>query len=185
MTNLSFVRQVTAAALSVLLCSDLWAASSDTLAPRQRAIVAIAAHTANGDLNALERNLVEGLQAGLTVNEIKEELIQLYAYTGFPRSLNAIHTFMRVMDEHAKAGIKDPVGKEPSPAPANLNKDKYGAKVRAKLGGRTEIPPRPVISSLLPESTRSSKNISFATSSFATTSTLRAANWRPSARWAA
>lgn len=52
MTNLSFVRQVTAAALSVLLCSNLWAASSDTLAPRQRAIVAIAAHTANGDLNA-------------------------------------------------------------------------------------------------------------------------------------
>lgn len=141
MTNLSFVRQVTAAALSVLLCSNLWAASSDTLAPRQRAIVAIAAHTANGDLNALERNLVEGLQAGLTVNEIKEVLIQLYAYTGFPRSLNAIHTFMRVMDERAKAGIKDPVGKEPSPAPANLNKDEYGAKVRAKLGGRTEIPP--------------------------------------------
>lgn len=77
MTKLSFARQVTAAALSVLLCSNLWAASSDTLAPRQRAIVAIAAHTANGDLNALERNLVEGLQAGLTVNEIKEVLIQL------------------------------------------------------------------------------------------------------------
>lgn len=94
MTKLSFVRQVTVATLSVLLCSNLWAASSDTLAPRQRAIVAIAAHTANGDLTALERNLVEGLQAGLTVNGIKEVLIQLYAYTGFPRSLNAIHTFM-------------------------------------------------------------------------------------------
>lgn len=141
MTKLSFVRQVTVATLSVLLCSNLWAASSDTLAPRQRAIVAIAAHTANGDLTALERNLVEGLQAGLTVNEIKEVLIQLYAYTGFPRSLNAIHTFMRVMDERTKAGINDPDGKEPSPIPVNLNKDEYGAKVRAKLGGRTEIPP--------------------------------------------
>lgn len=53
MTKLSFVRQVTVATLSVLLCSNLWAASSDTLAPRQRAIVAIAAHTANGDLTAL------------------------------------------------------------------------------------------------------------------------------------
>lgn len=141
MTKLSFVRQVTVATLSVLLCSNLWAASSDTLAPRQRAIVAIAAHTANGDLTALERNLVEGLQAGLTVNEIKEVLIQLYAYTGFPRSLNAIHTFMRLMDERTKAGINDPDGKEPSPIPVNLNKDEYGVKVRAKLGGRTEIPP--------------------------------------------
>lgn len=84
---------------------------------------------------------MEGLQAGLTVNEIKEVLIQLYAYTGFPRSLNAIHTFMRVMDERTKAGINDPDGKEPSPIPVNLNKDEYGAKVRAKLGGRTEIPP--------------------------------------------
>lgn len=185
MTNLSFVRQVTAAALSVLLCSNLWAASSDTLAPRQRAIVAIAAHTANGDLNALERNLVEGLQAGLTVNEIKEVLIQLYAYTGFPRSLNAIHTFMRVMDERAKAGIKDPVGKNLRPLPPISTKTNTEPKSAPSWAVAPKFHLRPVISSLLPESTRSSKNISFATSSFATTSTLRAANWRPSARWAA
>lgn len=30
MTKLSFVRQVTVAILSVLLCSNLWVASSDT-----------------------------------------------------------------------------------------------------------------------------------------------------------
>ncbi|KJS29540.1 MAG: hypothetical protein VR64_20520 [Desulfatitalea sp. BRH_c12] len=38
--------------------------------------------------------LNQGLDAGLTVNEIKEILVQLYAYAGFPRSLNAIGTFM-------------------------------------------------------------------------------------------
>ena len=41
----------------------------------------------------------------------------------------------------ADAGIKDEIGREPSPVPAGINKDEYGAKVRAKLGGRTEIPP--------------------------------------------
>lgn len=42
-----------------------------------------------GKLNAA---LNQGLDAGLTINETKEILIQLYAYTGFPaasmRSMN-------------------------------------------------------------------------------------------------
>ena len=139
MTKHSFVQKLILAAACTALSTGLWAA--DELDARQRSIVAIASHTANGDLEALERNFAEGLKAGLTVNEIKEVLVQLYAYTGFPRSLNAIHCFMKVMDERQKAGIKDPVGKEPSPVPAGINKDEYGAKVRARLGGRDVIAP--------------------------------------------
>ena len=185
MTKLSFVRQVTVATLSVLLCSNLWAASSDTLAPCQRAIVAIAAHTANGDLTALERNLVEGLQAGLTVNEIKEVLIQLYAYTGFPRSLNAIHTFMRVMDERTKAGINDPDGKEPSPIPSISTKTNMGQKFVPSSAVVLRFRLRRAINFLHRELTRFSKSISFATSSFVTTSTHKAVSLQPSEPWAA
>lgn len=108
---------------------------------RQQSIVAISAYTANGDLDKLKPALVEGLEAGLTVNEIKEVLIQLYAYTGFPRSLNGIHTFMAVMDERQAKGIKDTVGREASPIPADINKDEYGAKTRAQLAGQAAIPP--------------------------------------------
>lgn len=108
---------------------------------RQQSIVAISAYTANGDLDKLKPALVEGLEAGLTVNEIKEVLIQLYAYTGFPRSLNGIHTFMAVMDERQAKGIKDTLGKEASPIPAGINKDKCGAKTRAQLAGQAAIPP--------------------------------------------
>jgi alkylhydroperoxidase/carboxymuconolactone decarboxylase family protein YurZ len=75
------------------------------------------------------------------VNEIKETLVHLYAYAGFPRSLNGIHTFMAVMDERQAKGIKDEMGKEASPVPADMNKDEYGAKVRAKLAGWETIPP--------------------------------------------
>ena len=61
--------------------------------------------------------------------------MHLYAYTGFPRSLNALSVFMEVMDERKTKGIKDIMGKEASPVPSDLNRNAYGAKVRAKLAG--------------------------------------------------
>jgi len=128
------------------------------LSAKQQSIVPIAAFTANGDMEKLKTALNEGLDAGSTVNEIKEILVQMYAYAGFPRSLNAIHTFMAVMDERQTKGIKDEVGKEASPLPADMNKDEYGAKVRARLAGQEVVPPpsgyqlfAPVIDTFLKE----------------------------------
>ena len=40
-----------------------------------------------------------------TVNEIKEILVNTYAYAGFPRVLNGINTYMVVLDK-AKARDK-------------------------------------------------------------------------------
>lgn len=125
---------------------------------KQQSIITISAYTANGDLEKLKTALNEGLDAGLTVSEIKEILVQLYAYTGFPRSLNGIHTFMAVIDDRQAKGIKDEPGKEASPLPGDLNRDEYGAKVRARLAGQETIPPAngyqlfaPVIDSYLKE----------------------------------
>ncbi|ATB70190.1 hypothetical protein SJPD1_2091 [Sulfurospirillum diekertiae] len=114
--------------------------SDITLTSRQKSIITISALTANGDLEKLKPALVKGLDAGLSVNEIKEILVHLYAYTGFPRSLNGINTFMTVMNERQAKGIKDIMGKEATPLPAHLNKDEYGARVRAELLGQKEIP---------------------------------------------
>ncbi len=111
------------------------------LSAKQKSIIPIAAFTANGDLEKLRTALSEGLASGLTVNEIKEILVQMYAYAGFPRSLNGINTFMTLMDERRANGIKDEIGKEASAVPAGMNKDEYGAKVRAKLAGQETIPP--------------------------------------------
>lgn len=111
------------------------------LSPRQQGIITIAAFTANGDMAKLKTSLNEGLDAGLTVNEIKEILVQMYAYAGFPRSLNGLGAFMAVMDERQAKGIKVVEGKDASPIPATLNRDEYGAQVRAQLGGLNKIPP--------------------------------------------
>lgn len=115
--------------------------NAQPLTPRQRGIVAIAGFTAKGDLDKLKRALHEGLDAGLSVNEIKEVLVQLYAYTGFPRSLNGINTFMTVVEERQAEGINDEAGPEASPIAADLDRDDYGARVRAQLAGVEEIPP--------------------------------------------
>ena len=132
--------------------------ANQALSAKQQRIIPIAAFTANGELEKLRTALHEGLDAGLTVNEIKEILVQMYAYAGFPRSLNGIHTFMAVMDERQAKGIKDAMGKEASPVPAHMNKDAYGAQVRARLAGQDVIPPpsgyqlfTPVIDTFLKE----------------------------------
>jgi len=110
------------------------------LSKKQQSIIPIAAFTANGDLDNLKIALEEGLAAGLTVNEIKEILVHLYAYTGFPRSLNGVNTFMAIMSERQTQGIEDEIGPEASSLPADMNKDEFGAKVRAKLAGWDTIP---------------------------------------------
>ncbi len=119
---------------------EVWAMEKNALSPRQQSIIAIAAFTANGELEKLEAALHEGLKNTVTVNEIKEVLVQAYAYAGFPRSLNGINTFMAVMEKRKASGITDEQGPEASPPPTNWNRDEYGANVRAKLAGMDSIP---------------------------------------------
>ena len=109
---------------------------NDALNQRQQSIITIAAFTADGDIERLKPALNKGLDDGLTVNEIKEVLVHLYAYVGFPRSLNGLSAFMQVMDERKAQGIEDSMGKEAGPLPPDFDRNEYGAKVRAKLAGR-------------------------------------------------
>lgn len=110
---------------------------------RQRSIATVAALTARGDLEKLKPALATGLDAGLTINELKEVLIQMYAYTGFPRSLNGLQTLITVTEERKKSGINDTLGKDATPLPADLDRDKYGEATRARITGR---PPAPATS---------------------------------------
>ncbi len=100
----------------------------------------ISALTAKGDLEQLREALNEGLDAGLTVNETKEVLVQLYAYCGFPRSLNGISTLMSVLDDRKKRGVTDVEGKTATPITGG---DKYerGRKALEKLTGQPQSKP--------------------------------------------
>lgn len=87
---------------------------SEALSVHQQAIVAVAAFAALGDISRLGTSLNAGLDAGLTISDAREVLVQLYAYAGFPRSLNALAELKRVVDERKANGKKDALGREPS-----------------------------------------------------------------------
>lgn len=105
--------------------------AKDVLNTKQKSIVMISSYVARGDVENLEKALNKGLDTGLTLNEIKEILVQMYAYCGFPRSLNALATFKKVVDAR-----KDIVtGKEGKDLPFNTDKFAYGDKVQVELTG--------------------------------------------------
>lgn len=105
---------------------------------KQQAIPPIAAFMAVGDLPKLNAALNQGLDAGLTVSEVKEILVQLYAYAGFPRCLNALGELMKVLDERKKRGIQDAQGREPSrPAPTGAELLAKGTDNQTAVSGRS------------------------------------------------
>lgn len=105
------------------------------LSKRQQSIVPIAAFTAKGDLENLSVALNNGLDAGLSISEVKEVLTHLYAYTGFPRSLNGINTLMKVLDERKAKDIQDNAGKDADPMPDGKSSYELGKEVQTRLSG--------------------------------------------------
>ncbi len=78
--------------------------ATGTLTPRQLHLATVASLEAQGDLDRLVPAINEALDGGVTVNELKEAFSQLYAYTGFPRSLNALGTLAKVLDARREEG---------------------------------------------------------------------------------
>jgi alkylhydroperoxidase/carboxymuconolactone decarboxylase family protein YurZ len=91
-------------------------ASAASLSSQQQAIPLIAAFMATSDMPNLNTALNQGLDAGLTISETREVLVQLYAYVGFPRSLNALNELMTVVQARKQRGLDDAPGREPSRA---------------------------------------------------------------------
>lgn len=105
---------------------------------KQQSIVTISALAAKGDLTQLQTALRDGLDAKMTVNEIKEVLVHLSAYCGFPRSLQGLNTFIAVLDVRKKKGVTDNVGREATPVKIGLSKYEQGKKTLETLTGQPE-----------------------------------------------
>lgn len=110
--------------------------ASETLSLRQQSIIPIAAFAAAGDIARLNTALEQGLDAGLTINDSKEILVQVYAYAGFPRSLNALGELMKVVDARRQRGVLDAQGQLPSrPMPKGDALLAAGTANQTKLAG--------------------------------------------------
>lgn len=123
--------------LTAILCLGVTAmntqAAENALTAKEKSMVSISALAGAGDLQNLEKALENGLQNGLTVNEIKELLGQVYAYAGFPRSLNGLSTFSALLDKRKAQGINDVMGKEASPMPTDKTSLQFGTENQTNL----------------------------------------------------
>ena len=61
-------------------------------------LCACVAWAAKGDLEHLETAIPQALDHGVTINELKDAFAQLYAYAGFPRSLNALGVLEKILN---------------------------------------------------------------------------------------
>jgi 4-carboxymuconolactone decarboxylase len=123
-------------AAATLFMSNPMPASAQALSRTQQAIAPIAAATAAGDMAQLNAALDHGLDAGLTVSDAKEVLVQLYAYAGFPRSLNALGELMKVLELRKQRGVQDAPGRNPAaPIPAGKELLALGTANQTRLSG--------------------------------------------------
>ena len=111
-------------------------AYGQALTERQKGLAACACLMAQGDLERLEPAVCSALDGGVTINELKEAFSQLYAYTGFPRSLNALSVLDKVLE------VRKPEWRDGKPwkRPAEWNDAKaayeLGKKNQTQLSGR-------------------------------------------------
>ena len=110
---------------------------AQTLTERQKGLAACACLMAQGNMERLEPAVRSALDKGVTINELKEAFSQLYAYTGFPRSLNALGVLGKVLQDNP-----NPTWQEGKPwtRPAEWDDAKaayeLGKKNQTQLSGR-------------------------------------------------
>ena len=85
--------------------------SAQPLSERHKQLATVACLGAQGDMQRLEVAIHTALDRGITVNELKEAFSQLYAYAGFPRSLNALNKLKAVLADRQAKGLASDEGK--------------------------------------------------------------------------
>ena len=110
---------------------------AQALTERQQGLAACACLMAQGDLERLEPAVKMALDNGVTINELKEAFSQLYAYTGFPRSLNALGVLNKVLDNKQPSWQEGKPWKRPEIWDDAAKALKQGTEVQTKLSGRS------------------------------------------------
>lgn len=105
------------------------------LEKKKQYLIILAALEAKGEIAKLKELLTEALHNGLTISEAKEALSHLYAYTGFPRSLNGLGALQEVIKVGTERGESFKEGKEADALPTSYNALEAGIKVQTQLGG--------------------------------------------------
>lgn len=91
--------------------------SRDGLDLKSKEIAVVSALTAMGNAQPQLKVHINGaLNTGSSINEVKEVILQMSVYSGFPSSINAMNALKEVLLEREKHGINDEIGKTASKA---------------------------------------------------------------------
>ena len=82
----------------------------DKLDNKSKEIVAVASLIAQRAVPEMKVHFNGALNTGCTINEIKEIIIQMTSYVGFPKAICAMNTFKEVLAERRDSGHKDVEG---------------------------------------------------------------------------
>ena len=123
--------------LFVIAVMTMVTVNGQTLTERQKGLAACACLMAQGDLERLEPAVRMALDQGVTINELKEAFSQLYAYTGFPRSLNALGVLGKVLEN------KQPGWQEGKPWTRPKEWDDAKAAYELGVKNQTQVSGRP------------------------------------------
>ena len=80
-----------------VLFGDVW--EREELSKRDRSLITVAALVAGGNTEQLTNHLVRDKDNGLTETELKEVIIHLAFYTGWPRAMSAITIAKKVFTD--------------------------------------------------------------------------------------
>ncbi|SDP63423.1 4-carboxymuconolactone decarboxylase [Arthrobacter sp. ok909] len=79
-----------------VLFGDVW--EREGLSPRDRSLATITGLIAAGNIDQLNWHIPYGIQNGLTETEIKEAIIHLAFYAGWPKAVSAMAVAKRIFD---------------------------------------------------------------------------------------
>lgn len=84
----------------------------DGLDLKSKEIAVVAALTAMGNAQPQLKVHINGaLNTGSSINELKEVILQMSVYSGFPGAINGMNALKEVLQERQKHAIKDKIGK--------------------------------------------------------------------------
>lgn len=90
---------------------DIYSRDGLDLKSKEIAVVALLTSLGNAEPQ-LKVHINGALNVGCTINDIKEIILQMSAYSGFPTCINAMNALKDVLSEREKQGIKDSIGEE-------------------------------------------------------------------------
>lgn len=101
---------------------------ADKLDNKSKEIAAVASLIAQRAIPEMKVHFNGALNTGCTINEVKEIIIQMSSYVGFPKAICGMNTFKEVLNERKNNGLEDKDGEPASTNGNNINRYNLGAE---------------------------------------------------------